>query len=278
MSERIDYRIQPRMKWYMVQQTALELVEASKHSGIQPEKMVFIGGFAAFLHLREVVGTKALPRWRGTEDIDIAIFERGGSAKLIKGIERRSVDKAFEIKYKHPHFPDKASCEINGKGKGFLDPKQRWVDLDLYSPSEVSHNKIHFNNRVLGGFPDNFITEPVIVRENASVPTIADCLILKLDIVNYTSKSDLRLKDKIDILSLLLSGESYGIRVDSLLKSVLSRVDRFWLGRTKQIFSGVLSMAKSFEGNPYVFLPSVQYLKSAKDYLSKSTSELDNIY
>lgn len=273
---------QPRMEWYLVGRAASGLIRAGERSGINPKDLIYIGGFATYLHLRSVVGDMAVTHWRGTKDVDLMVFERGGGKRLIKGIERRGNYGDAEIKYKQSHFVDKDSFEVVFPTQGYLKEEAAKVDLDVYSPQKDSRY-IHMNERQLARFPEPFLSSKVetyVIKDQGhpvevSVPSIADCMILKLDVVNYSKNNNLRDKDKSDLLTLLYVAEAKGMDATVLIREVFSYIGGAIQSKTAEQLLGAINLIDSKKRQDLkkqgvlLFEPSKTYADAARSFLSK---------
>jgi len=271
--------IHPRMKWNMVLRLARDVSEESDKAGIDPHQLVFVGGFAAFLHAKEVLGNKAVNIWRGTHDVDVVVTERGGMGKILAGLQ-----KSEKYQYIDPvpsHFVDKQTWKIQAKPHGFLQEKDRCIDVDIYFLNKDT-NKVEFNFRKISSYPDNFITQPVILsnlsggftkdERKIATPSILDCLIMKMDVATIVGK--LRPKDQNDVLSLFMSAEKRGINESDLINGVLNTMDgskniNKVKNEMKRTFSEVIKCYNkgNIASDRKIFIPSYDYLKRGDNTL-----------
>lgn len=268
------------MEWYMVHDTAVNLVRSAEQGGIEPQHLVFIGGFAAYFHLRSVLGRQTMFKWRGTHDLDTVIFKKDGAARLIGAA--RQIGAFKEVTYKKSHLPDKASSTVMTlKGRGYLSPEKRHVEVDLYILNPRT-GTVQINNRHLRPHPAQFITEQVQtlpIREEdkrkglpelrVTVPSLVDTIILKLDIIQYSP--GFRDKDDSDVLGLLRVAELKGVEARDVLREALSRIEPmdFWI-KTRDELSRLIGSAQrkaSLVRQEAALVPSLRYLTALNEAL-----------
>lgn len=272
---------QPRMEWYLVHDTATNLVKSAEQGNIKPQHLVFIGGFAAYFHLREALGRQTMFKWRGTHDLDIVIFEKNGAAKLVGAA--RQIGAFEEVTYEESlSLPDKySSAVMTLKGRGYLSPEKRHVEVDLYTLNPRT-GTVQINNRHLRPHPAQFITEQVQmlpIREEdkrkglpelrVTVPSLVDTIILKLDIIQYSP--GFRDKDASDILGLLRVAELKGVEARDVLNKTLSRVEpmEFWV-KTRDELTRLIGSAQrkaSLVRQEAALVPSLRYLTALNEAL-----------
>jgi hypothetical protein len=258
-------------------------LEAEK-AEIDPHQLVFVGGIAIFLHAKKFLGNKTVNLWRGTDDVDIVVTERGGIGKILAGLQKS--DKYEYIDPVPSHFNDKQTWKVQNKPHGFLAEPDRSCDVDIYFLNKDSRN-VNFNTRRISPYPNNFITEPVVLRNIAegftkykpeslvAVPSILDCLIMKLDVAGSSGK--LRSKDENDILSLFMVAEKQGVNESYLLQRAINNIEgakklQIITDELTKTFSGVINCYQNgnISGDRKVFLPS-------KDYIKESNSSLQSM-
>ncbi|HJX01960.1 MAG TPA: hypothetical protein VJ348_02150 [Candidatus Humimicrobiaceae bacterium] len=271
-----DEIIQPRMQWNLVQAVAKNISQEAEKAEIDPHNLVFVGGFAVFLHAKEALGNKAVNLWRGTHDIDIVVTERGGIGKILSGIQKS--DKYEYIDPVQSHFNDKQTWKIQNKPHGYLADPDRSCDVDIYFLNKESRS-VDFNNRKISPYPDNFITEPVVLKNITegftksktliAVPSILDCLIMKLDVAGSSGK--LRSKDENDILSLFMVAEKQGINESYIIQRAINNIEgakklKVITGELTNTFSGVIKCYENgnIASDRKEFLPSKDYIKRSK--------------
>jgi len=270
--------LQPRMEWNLVLKLAKNISKETGDAGIDPHQVVFVGGFATFLHSKQELGNRVVNFWRGTHDVDIVITDRGGTGKILAGLQKAGqyqfVDSAPS------HFVNKQTWSLQNKPQGFLSEEARITDVDVYFLNKQSGNVI-FNDRQISPYPAKFITEPVkmnsfsygLNKAQVAIPSIVDCLIMKLDIIKFSDK--LREKDKNDILSLLMVAERKGINETDLLRKTLDNVNgRGVMKKVSKelegVFTGLIQCYKHGNISPdrKIFLPSEDYVKRSRDRLT----------
>jgi len=270
--------IQPRMQWNLVNKLAKDISFGAKEGGIEPSQIVFVGGFAAFLHAKMAIGNKAVNKWRGTEDVDMVITERGGTGKILAALQKSN---EFQFIDSAPsHFVNKQTWRVQNKPQGYLTEPDRSTDVDVYFLDNKA-NKVIFNDRKISPYPDKFIANKVelvnfsrgLKKSSIAIPSVEDCLIMKLDVARVSDK--LREKDIYDIISLFTVAEKRGIKESDLLRTIYDNTpesDRQKIkGELLKIFSG---LTKCYQDDPIavegrVFLPSNVYVKSCRDVLNK---------
>jgi hypothetical protein len=282
--------IQPRLRWNMVFGVAKDITLEAEKAEIDPHQLVFVGGIATFLHAKEVLGDKAVNLWRGTVDVDVVVTEKGGIGKILAGLQKS--DKYEFIEPVPSHFMDKQTWKVQSKSHGFLAEPDRATDVDIYFLNKDSKN-VEFNERKISPYPDNFITEQVVLKKITkdftkaeslvAIPSLLDCLIMKLDVAGKSGK--LRGKDENDVLTLLMVAEKQGIKEFFLIKRAIENT----LGSDKlrkiphalrNTFSGVINCYQhgNITSDRKVFLPSKDYIKENKAMLDEWIKENETIY
>lgn len=268
--------IQPRMRWNMVFKVAKDISLEAEKAEIDPHQLVFVGGIATFLHAKEVLGNKTINLWRGTDDVDIVVTERGGIGKILAGLQKS--DKYEFIDPVPSHFIDKQTWKVQSKPHGYLAEPSRSTDVDIYFLNKES-KIVDFNIHKISPYPDNFITEPIVLRNIAegftddkslvAIPSLLDCLIMKLDVAGTSGK--LRGKDENDVLSLLMVAEKQGINESFLIKRAINNIEgarklKIISDQLTKTFSDVINCYQNgkISGDRKVFLPSKDYIKSSK--------------
>lgn len=276
-----EYR-QPRLQWYMVEKVTRDFVNASKDEGINPNNLVFIGGIATYLHARNTIGNRVVNRWRGTHDVDVVILEAGGAGKIVSRLNKEAGYESVSST-DSPH-DDKKTIELVSHPNGSLSRNESDVDIDLYS-TEDNSNAVRLNNRILKAYPNPFIKQPVESRElggvKISLPSVLDCLIMKLDVA--TVSDQLRKKDKNDILTLFMVAENNKKMpnnsnvienpkelLSTLIGSYDSNKDRKKIiGELSGIFNGIAECQRKGKVplDMKIFIPSENYQRVCREAL-----------
>lgn len=277
---------QPRMEWYQVLDLARDIADAAESAGIDSKNLVFVGGIAVFLHARNILGNRAVPQWRGTVDVDVVVTERGGVGKLLANLQNSG-----RYEYIDPlksHFPDKQAWRVQAWDRGFLPERKRLIDVDIYFPNPgPGRAAIEFNARRIHPFPEPFIREQVesyvITRKGrpieVAVPSLLDCLIMKLDVAAVSE--DFRDKDRMDILTLLMVAEQRGLDGVEILTTAVeathnSRARRFVLSDLASVTRTAVDCYQkgNFTQEQMLFFPSLGYLKQAAEVVMRRYENL----
>lgn len=170
-----------RFNWYGLRRATLDVVDLAKENEIGTEKLVFFGGLGFYFHLRAAFGAQVTPGWRGTHDVDLMVFGKGGLPRLINAI---GSSKIFDTEETLPsHFPNKWTCKgVLASGAGVLLPGDRVLKIDLYG--EDDSGGLEVDRRRLSH--DRIIYDPpervnVGNGKNVAVPSPRDLIILKLN-------------------------------------------------------------------------------------------------
>lgn len=272
--------LQPRMEWNLVLKLAKNISKETCNAGIDPHQVVFVGGFATFLHTKQALGDRVVNFWRGTDDVDMVITSRGGTGKILAGLQKSGqyqyVDSAPS------HFVDKQTWSLLKNPQGFLPEEARTTDVDVYFLNKNSGN-VRFNERTISPYPGKFITEPVELvglmdgtnESKIAIPTITDLLLMKLDIINLSKNKKLRDKDTNDVLSLLMVAERKGLDGSDLIKNILLHINgKKEKKRVVDELTGVytnLIQCYRYGNIPVdrkIFLPTIDYIKRSRDGLN----------
>ena len=266
---------QPMMQWNLVLKLTQDIADQASLSGVKAQNLVFLGGIAIYLHSRKALGDKVVNRWRGTHDIDLVVTEKGGAGKILSGIQ-----KSHNYEYIEPlrsHFPDKQTWEIKSQGKGYLNDKERTIDIDVYLTNSAT-GYTNLNGRQIGAYPDKFISQPVETittgakykTAEVAVPSLLDCLIMKLDVAATDGK--LRNKDRSDILCLLMINEKQGGDGQQFINQAIDKISgskkiKPVLAEMESLFTNILNCYRKRKIDPEMtgFIPSEKCLKRCKE-------------
>lgn len=235
-----------QLESYEVLREVRDITEAGVSTGISPQHIVHIGGIAVVVHTCRASGQASYSiNWRGTEDVDIAVTTQNGPERLSGALQARGV--VVHHQGKSWSIEDKYSVETNRSSVKGAFRFDRKLEIDLYGPDNKGQVKI--NDRKIYGYPDVFILDQVEFGNSnctgeLTVPSLADTLILKLDIL---ANQTIRPKDLVDISSLLYSAEQYGQSAEAVVARVKCAYPaRYILDNTweKRICPGILGIIR----------------------------------
>lgn len=223
--ESFPVKSQERYEWYRINAFLLELGRAASELGLKAEDAVQIGGTANFYRAYQAFGSMAVPNFRGTHDMDVISFNQGSVQRILN---RLNNDKnSYVVDYtvgRSSSLPDKKSIYVKfGERR---DPAlSTGFEMDVY---ESRTGVIKFNHRLMT--KDRIILDPPESLELntlnpgksrglVGVPSLRDAFIIKMDIVDY-SRSGLRSKDRIDVLTTLAVCNALGHDFEGLIEAV----------------------------------------------------------
>lgn len=270
--------IQDRLEWYGVCQILKKISLAGSKLELRLEDIIHIGGTAMFYRCLETFGDKAVVHYRGTRDMDLISFRQG------------SIEQAIEVVIGQPDSPISNYKVVNSfgfqnkrtfnltLGKLIGMAVSREFKVDVY---ESSFNTIRFNahrmteDKLVLDPPESISFHP---RQKGlvAVPSWRDAFVIKMDIVDG-SKSGLREKDKLDILTTLAIHERKGQNLAPLLEAVTSTcsparaIEK--IDRLASLFANPLADLNL--PPDYPFLPSKKALQEAIKDLNRAK---DRVY
>lgn len=217
--------IQERSEWYQVNSFLLELGQTESELDLNPEDIVHVGGTANFYRCYQAFGPKTVFHFRGTHDMDVVCFNQGSVQRTLDELKEKgqSVVADYSVR-KSSSLPDKKSIyvKLNNKSNPGLSTG---FEIDVY---ESGSGVIRFNDHLMTR--GKIVLDPPEVLELktnnprktrglVSVPSLRDAFIIKMDIVDY-SRSGLRQKDELDILTTLSICKALGRDFEELLDAV----------------------------------------------------------
>lgn len=224
-AEKSSSIFQNRFEWYQVYNFINKVSHTSWELSLRPEDIIHLGGTALFYRCYELFGPAAVTHFRGTRDMDLLSFRQGVVQQVIErmiGLPNSSIGGYSErTSY---GLPNKKSLTLEfsrDKGLGGI----RELEVDLYE----SGDGIRFNDRIM--LPSKLILDPperlsaVGTTTMVSVPSLRDAFVIKMDIVDY-SRSGLRPKDRLDILTALEYCLQTGKNFDDLLWAMVTNSSR----------------------------------------------------
>jgi len=227
---RHPFNPQERRDWYRVNSLLGEIEDTAQELGIKPEEMIHIGGTSIFYHAYHAFGSKALPNFRGTHDMDIITFTKGAMQRVLDRLVEESDSHVREYHTSYSHLPDKRTVHITLK-----DPTNPGgmsiIDIDYW---EFTSGAIAFNDRRMKKTrivldPPEKLELPTLnphkKRGLVVVPSLRDSFIIKMDVVDY-SRLGLRAKDRIDVLTMFSTCCALGYDLDYLFDALVKTSGR----------------------------------------------------
>lgn len=206
----------PREQWEGVFSLSCDLPNIANDVGIERSCLVFIGGLACYFHLFKTFGLEP-QNWRGTVDIDLVLFGKGTTQRLIAGL--RKADGITSVSTQRSHLEDKFRSSVLRKSSPYP------VEIDLYGELDRREGVFLNGIRIL---PDKIVNQPPISISNKDgsnpvyVPDIIDTLLLKWDVL--TGADEFRQKDTCDLIGCLAVTEAEGLRASEICRAISNHI------------------------------------------------------